>query len=351
MSNYLVDAHQDVTICLNSNSVAGSYTNVKSECTIPMEQLLELPRGAWDAAMECISFSSAIVNYDEATPPKVPTPPIPFDLDYADFYLKCAFLTKAQDGKCYKERGGDKGEYILVQITEDTPTRESIAQDFRTAFKRRTEIEHFPGLPNPDTLNTTKLILYEKTTQGVTSNKYALPLEPILNRAGDVDTFFYFVSKLLQVAPMTYRIEGGHVIWTPSSLPSEKVGFRLSGTNIPNLHRMIKVFGGDVNEDVDTMGESEWTSPYQINLEKPESNTHYDPYNLCASYFWWDEQEQWEDRGLEFCDRTFGNSMERIKYEDLTRSCKTLSEALDIVIPSHLDPSVNADGKVTITIN
>lgn len=363
MAAHEVDPRTDIPITLNSHSVEGYLENVKSDFTINMTPPIHLTRGVWTCSLDTMTFSSQLINYngssltsgvegsiavnaheeaviDDALPAKRRKKGITVDCEYA-------LLAIDGDRQWRKETPTIRGRPLTITFTNPSD-KYVVAEDINAALRKEREPVTFPPVPNPSKHDATYIRFYRQVSTvgniAIYGDSGQLPLEPILNRFGDVPSFLSCIQQYFKV------FNGVNCVINITGADRVRVGsksngsFIITGQNKDNVARMIKLFGGKKNF-IDLGDDPEWLSPAPVSKEKPEYGAPIDPYNLQAPYTWWSKgipndfiNEDGEEivKQTWYRDATPGSSVPPL-YSTFTyrqiRDCESKWDLLKLLVP------------------
>lgn len=398
MAGYVVDPRDDLFITLNSHAVEGTLENVKSDFTINMAQPIQLSRGTWYCLLNCMTFSSKIINYngsyensgpeggrgvtagdvdeeeDEETP-ILPVAKMRRMLPPADNSktVECSYdvLAVDGDGDWRKVTPGERGKPMTISFTDVTDIA-AVANDINLAITSHVERIAYPPYPNPTTTTVDKgtyLQFYRNlSAEGdppvYRKRGYPLQLEPVLNRCKDTATFFYYITEHGRLRNDSGTYLRLHDNGRLNFYTEHRIGFFVYGNDPASRKRMMRVFGQDENTiSFDTGCTGNWQSPFVASEEKPEHGTPIDPYNLSAPYTWWGPSAaSWvsadgnlgdflNEDGKEFVHIEYKmGSMKRplkadVLYEDIFNS-PSADHALDLILHRSIQHRIDERGYV-----
>ena len=384
MEGHQVDARDDVYITLNSSSAEGVADNVKSDFVTTMDQPISLPPGTWCCLLDCITFSSKIVNYNgeyeesgreggrgvRVEEGRVKRPAKRMKVDETTIVADYDVLAVDGEGKWRKVTPGDNGRTMSITFTDPTDNT-TVANDINNALARVDEPVVYPPHPNPTTTTNDKgtyLQFYmDMSAYGADSPAYfhmglPLQLEPVLNRCKGMTNFFNYIAvhgwlKGGILTSLGVQANGKLAF----RVTDNKAGFTVYGNDVASRRRMMRVFGHDEDTvSIDTGISGEWYSPHVASTEKPEHGTPIDPYNLSAPYTWWGPSAVRKDdhlgdflkaNGQEFFHVIYkvgDRTMERhILYEDLL-NCPTADAALELILLKSIDHQFDESGHLQL---
>ncbi|ELU18200.1 hypothetical protein CAPTEDRAFT_203857 [Capitella teleta] len=288
MAGYVVDPRDDLFITLNSHAVEGTLENVKSDFTINMAQPIQLSRGTWYCLLNCMTFSSKIINYNgsyENSGPEGGRGVTAGDVDEEEDE-ETPILPGLEEGDA-----GGEGKPKTISFTDVTDIA-AVANDITSHVERIA----YPPYPNPTTTTVDKgtyLQFYRNlSAEGdppvYRKRGYPLQLEPVLNRCKDTATFFYYITEHGRLRNDSGTYLRLHDNGRLNFYTEHRIGFFVYGNDPASRKRMMRVFGHDENTiSFDTGCTGNWQSPFVASKEKPEHGTPIDPYNLSAPYTWW----------------------------------------------------------------
>lgn len=345
----------DIILSLNSHTVEGTQNNTKSDFTHVMRPPLVLTAEPWTCSLDCMTFSSKIVNYnssfDESGPsggwgipedlgPSSPKKPKKEDPSPMAVQAQYDLLAVDGDGKWRKQTPApNQGRHLNIKF-KNPDDKKQVAEDIKAALTTKVEPVRRPPLPNPES-DFTELQWCSFREDQITPLALPTRLEPLLNRMSIPSFFTYLGAQgqthagISQLVSLKVSQMGRVAYYSPDNL-----GFIIKGNNPERLARMLKVFGVTGVEYL--VVRNDWTSPNLINLNKTDA---LDPYNLTGPYDWWtqggeNEFLSYDRSGREHVRIHFERGQQHYTmfqtYEDL-RACTSTEEILRLLLPAEVE--------------